>query len=312
MAFIFNTANNNIISGSLDIFNGIFDLYLVSNIPNPNNTIVSDISIISGTTNTQLTNNFSSTIWKFVDIVIPNFTYNIVPVGFVVSKRSSAVANNNDPVIYYSEFTNSLGQIITYTIGLYRIYVNFDTNGLISFDSTYEYFSGAFANTETIPKGLIHLLGSNNNTVVYTNPTPTKLNTYYRNQSGSLSAFGDTSFTNRTNTGTVTVRWVMLNFSKLIRVGTCGILTGTGSSGTLTLFGSNTLTAFDLTNLNDVGRWTTLGTLVAPTANSWNFVTSTNLTYWKYLKFEMTGTDLQYSEIEFYNSSMISSTINLV
>lgn len=313
MSFIFNSANNNIIAGSLDLFNGTFNLYVVKNIPVSTSNTVSNLSLFSNISPIELTNNFTTNSWSFLSTVIPLYTYNTQPVGFVISKQLSTNPSASDPIIYFSEFTNSLGQIIIYSTGFYRIIVNFSTTGVISFSNTNEYFSGTFINSEATPKGVIYLLGSNNNTAPFINPTPLKLNTYFRNSAGTTSAFGSLAFTNRNNATSSLSKWVMVDcLNKKIKVKTAGVFLGTSSAGTLTLFGSNTLSAFDLANLTDATKWTSLGSIVAPTASSWNFINCTDLNYYQYLKYEMvSGADIQINQIEFYSSSILSSSLNL-
>lgn len=313
MSFIFTSANDNIVNGSINLFNGQFDLYLVTAVPVISSTIVSDLTLVALSTPVLLTNNSTSTKWNFNDITLPNFNYSVSPIGFVISKRLGANSSNTDPVIYYSELTNSLGQLVTYNTGVYRVNINFVSTGLISFDSVFEYFSGAYVNNEPVPKGLIYLLGTNNNTTSFVNPVPSKIDIYYRTSDENYSGYNSSGQTNRSIAGDVTCRYIMMNFSKLIRVGTVGVFVGSSSGSILSLYGSNTLSTFDFSNFVNEQLWTLLGSLNSPTSNTCNFITSTNPVYWKYLKFEInSATDLQFNEIEFYNSSILSTTLNMV
>ena len=307
MAFIFTLANTEIQSGTLDLLNGQFDLYIVTAAPSLNNTTVSNLTL-SNSNVVLLTNAFTSTIWSFSDIVLPLITYSVAPVGFVISKRSTSTSQTTDRVVYYSEFINSLGQIITYTTGLFRINITFKLTGLIAFNATNEYFSGPYINNETIPKGLIYLLGSDNNTVTFTNPSPSKVS-IIGNATGSN---GGLSITDRiiATDNTAYDGTIAFDFgTRLIRVGVLGIrYNNYVTQGTLWATNSDNI-SFTQAGISNNIDWTQIGTTPGAASNVWEFTTSNNSNYWRYVKI---NGNLNIMDIEFYNSSILSSTVNLV
>lgn len=314
MAFIFTNANNEIDAGTLDILNGIFDIYLVTAAPSITNTEVSNLILVSGSSAISLVNNFTSTIWNFQSLIIPTYTYNIAPIGFVISKRTGLLSSSSDKLIYYSEFNNSIGQNITYSTGLYRINITFTSAGIINFNSTNEYFSGVYINTETIPKGLIYLLGTNNNTVTFTNPSTEKFNGRYLDSTGTgITGVGTTDriSTNSSGTGVRRIAWQFPN--RTIQVGSFGWLSNLASANPCYLYGSNNLPTFTDVDISNTTYWTLLATNTNITgSNTWNFLNTTNKTYWKYLKWECLTDSFLAHEIEFYNSAILSTSTNLV
>jgi hypothetical protein len=310
MAFIFDLANNEIQSGTLDILNGQFDISFVTVPPIPSNIVISNLTL-SSLPSTPLVNNSTSNIWSYQNIILPLNSYSVAPIGFVISKRSSANFDSNNRVIYYSEFTNSIGQPITYTPGLYRINVNFNSSGLINFNATNEYFSGAYAATEPVPKGLIYLLGTNNNTVAFVNPDPTKFVSRYLFGGGTGQSGTGNTDRNAANFGGTPIRRLTFSFiNRRVRLGQLGFILGSASSIPITLSATNDITVFNETNIA-AATWTTLSTL-ATRVVGWNFMNSTDLNYWQYFKIELGSDNFDPSEIEFYNSSILSSTLNLV
>lgn len=309
MAFIFDLANNEIQSGTLDILNGQFDISFVTAPPVPSNTIISNLTL-SSLAPAPLVNNSTSSIWSYQNIILPLNSYSVVPIGFVISKRSSASFDNSNRVIYYSEFTNSIGQPITYTPGLYRINVNFNSSGLINFNATNEYFSGPYINNEPTPKGLLYLLGSSNNTVAFTNPAPTKVNIL-----GSVSGIASRNIIDRnivSDNGQYDSHIGLDFLTRKVRIGTLGIILNNLRNG-LTLWGSNNDTgALSFTQAgiaNDI-NWVQIGSL--PTlASGWNLVNSNSSVYWRYIRLSISA-GLNPFEIEFYNSSILSTNLNLV
>ena len=318
MAFIFNTANNEINSGALDILNGLFDIFVVVSIPNQNFNTVSQLTIASNYIPVLLSNNFTSSIWNFNNIILPLTSYPIPPIGFVIAKRLNSNSEQSDPVIYYSEFTNSIGQTINYNTGLYRINIEFNTNGLINFTATNEYFSGVYINNETVPKGMIYLLGSSNNTTLYNNVhTSGKLNSRYK--FGSTTGFGGNTSVDRTvnNFGGTLFRRITYDFGSIrkIRVGTFGFYTNQTNNNPIGLYGSNYLTAFTDTEI-DTAIWDLIGTVNSLTANNWIFINNdtNNTNYYRWIKLETINNadTIDYGEIEFYNSSIITNSANMV
>jgi hypothetical protein len=312
MSFIFSTANNEIDSGALDVLNGNFDLYLLTTTPDINNTVVSDLSAVSGMSPIPLVNNFTSTIWSFQTVTTPVYTYTTAPIGYVITKRTGATAANTDRVIYFSPLLNSLGQLIYYSTGNYRIVINFDVEGIINFTTTNEYFSGAYVNTETIPKGVSYLLGSNNNTTIFTNPSPSKITGRYQNTS-TTGTIGNEFFDRISTNATSSYKRVVFSFpGRRIRLGTFAWLSNIASADMCYIYGNNDMGALTDPNIS-TANWTLLSSNSSITgSNTWNFLNTINNNYWTYLKWECISDSFNAHEIEFYNSSIISSSLNLV
>lgn len=319
MGFIFNTANTNINNGSLDILNGQFYIYIVTSTPNQTFNTVSELTLATNSIPTLLTNNSTTTIWNFNNIILPLTSYPIAPMGFVISKRIGSVISNTDPVIYYSEFTNSIGQTINYTTGLYRINIEFNSNGLIYFDVTNEYFAGAYVNNEAVPKGMIYLLGTNNNTTTYTNPGNSG-KVICRFKFGTTTGVSGTSDLDRiaTNFGGTNISRKTFDFgaTRKIRMGTFAFYTNQTNTNPVSIYGSNSLTSFTDSEIDIDGYWTLLGTLNTLTANNWMFInnTSGNNSYWRWIKLETNNkaSTVDWGEMELYNCSIITSSVNLV
>lgn len=313
MSFLFSLANSEIQSGTLDLLNGVFDLYIVNATPASNNTTVNNLTL-SSLPVFSLSNNFTSTKWSFVDTTLPLHTYSVAPVGFVISKRSSSSPQVTDRVIYFSEFYNSIGQVVTYSTGLFRINITFKSTGLIAFNATNEYFSGSYINTEAVPKGIVYLLGTNNNTIPYVNPQPSKIGSRYK-YSGGTGVSGATS-TNRNNadfSGTAISRATFYFYDNQIRLGVFGYNSSISNAVGLTIYGSNSLLEHTDAEIDNTSYWTTLGT-ISSIATGMNFITSNNDTYWTYLKLESNDAvtdNIIFGELEFYSSSIISSSLNL-
>lgn len=311
MAFVFTLAETETQVGALDILSGQFDLSIVTTTPSISNTTVSNLTL-SNVAPYLLTNNSSTTTWSFQDFVLPLNSYSVAPIGFVISKRSSTNFATTDRVIYYSEFTNSLDQVVVYLPGLYRINVSFKSTGLINFNSTNEYISGDYINNEAYPKGLIYLMGSNNNVTTYTNPTPNKITNRFRTNGGVTTGPITLSTDRIIGTATTCAR-LLLNvlLDRKIRVGKFGWNASITATAPFSLYGSNTITAINDASVDVTTNWTLLGS-ISNCVFGWNFITVTNSTYWSYFKLESNSDSINIIEIEFYSSSILSSTLNIV
>lgn len=315
MPFFFNAANLDIYSGTLDLTSGLYDIHLVDTIPSVNNITVSDLSLIPSTQPILLTNIFSGTIWNFQSLVFPVTIYNTQPIGFVISKRTEATYSNTNQVIYFSRLLNSSGATINIGVGAYKINLNFGVAGLLTFSEVNTvniYSSGAYIDVP-IPKGLIYMLGTDNNTREFTNPFPTKFNGTYLNDIDSGILYPN--YTDRSsNIAPNPVKQVLFEFpERTIRVGTFGWLSNLATAVPCYLYGSNTINGLVDTNINNPSFWTLLASnSIITGSNTWNFMISSNTDYWKFLKWESNTDSFDAKELEFFNSSIKSITINLV
>ena len=78
---------------------------------------------------------------------------------------------------------------------------------------------------------------------------------------------------------------------------------------TIELWGSNVLPTWTAPDIDSF--WTALGSTVNPIAD-WNFINTTNTSFWRYLKIKTSDSSSTMSlhEIELYNSSILSPTEN--
>jgi len=297
-----------------DISTGTFYAHIVDTIPGDSTISVSqlDISDAIGYAPVVLTGmTYSNVKWDFDDITFPSFYFNTIPVGVCICKRVGLANSSSDPVITFLDFVNILKQPLILTVGRYSIVLGFPDTGVIRFNQYYQYNSGAYVNNEPIPKGLIYLLGTRNDTQSFTN---------LRNNSVLMTSSGDPNTLNYpfdrvvNGDGTNGNIWFGMSFgSRRIRLGTIGIYSHANYTKGWRIFGSNTALDITTTSINNASLWTLLATTANLTVGM-NLATSSDTnTYWKYLKFQSTyDTGFYLQEIEFYNSSMYSTDPNLM
>jgi hypothetical protein len=302
-----------------DISTGTFYAHIVDTIPGDSTISVSqlDISDAIGYAPVELTGmTYSNVKWDFDDITFPSFYFNTIPVGVCICKRVGLANSSSDPVITFLDFVNILKQPLILTVGRYSIALTFPDTGVVRFNQYYQYNSGAFANTEFAPKGLIYLLGTRNETQAYQNPLGTALLGY--TSSNFPDSFINDYFSRTANGNTNTGGNVKIAFnfgSRRIRVGTIGIrnINAAGVGAGFTVYGSNTAPNVSVTTTPTAAPtlWTTIATGTFGVINTWSFATSSNTTYWKNIAIEVVG-GASIEEIEFYDSSMYSTDPNLM
>jgi hypothetical protein len=311
--FIFDWANTAIAAATLNLNTGNYYAHLVTTPPAQSSLTVADLTlpVINGYASTPLTGlSNNSSRWTFDSFSFPKYAFAAAPTGIVVCKRSGATAASTDEVICYSDFNNSINQPITLSVGAYVVNLNFGNNGAINYSYRYQYSSGAYVNTETIPKGLIYLIGTKNNTVAFSDPNPSKI---------TQNTLGATSFTDRDHTMSASYNGLInmaLDLGTLkIRPGTIGIFNYSTTNGSVQIWGSNNLGGNFSTNATNTSLYTSLGTF---SVTGWEYAMKTfvvnNPDFWRYFLFQITpsGTGLSPTEIEFYSSSVLSPTQNFV
>ena len=289
---------------SLDLSTGVYYVHIVTAEPSQAATTVSQLTISDAINYVPYTLSgltYTTTKWTFNNFTFPTYTFNTVPLGIVICKKLGASFNNSDPVIYYADFLNTLNQVVALTTGKYTLTVNFPSNGVIAFQPYYNYTAGAYANTETIPPGLLYLLATRNGTQTWQTLTD---NSIIPLVTASLDLFNK----NLDNLSVTQNTWAFSFGSRRIRVGTFAFWSRDTTVGhNWSLHGSNIYTSGSIDISTD---WTLLGTSASIVAGV-NFITCTNTTYWKFFKLVCTtGGVLQ--EIEFYNSSMYSTDADLM
>jgi hypothetical protein len=309
--FIFNWANSAIANATLNLSSNYY-AHLVTTVPAFGHSTVADLVLpaVSGYASTALTGlSHNATRWTFNSFDFPKYAFVSAPTGVVICKRNGASPANTDGIICYSDFNNSLEQAIQLSIGTYVVNLQFTSNGAINFSYRNQYLSGAYANTESVPKGIIHLIGSKNNTVAFTNPFNSSTATCIF--SGILT--GAEWLTNRSPTVfTNSMSRCALDFGiYFVKVGTLGFFNNISMTGTIELWGANNLPVFNSTYIDTSSNWSLLGSAINPTSG-WNFISSANNNYWQYLKLITSDGSflLSSTEIELYSSSVLSPTVN--
>lgn len=177
--FIFNSASAAIAAATLDLSTGNYYAHLVTTVPALGHSTVADLVLptTSSYASTPLTGlSYNSTRWTFNSFSFPKYSFVSAPTGVVICRRSGANPTTTDAIVCYSDFNNSIGQVINLQVGVYVVNLQFGSNGAINFAYRYQYNSGAFNAVESeSPKGLFFLIGSRNNTVTFSSPSPAKI-----------------------------------------------------------------------------------------------------------------------------------------
>lgn len=298
--FIFNWATAALAAATLDLSTGNYYAHLVTTVPALGHSTVADLVLPTGTyAATPLTGlSYNSTRWTFDSFSFPRYSFVSAPTGVVICKRNGATPATTDGIVCYSDFNNSIGQIISLRVGDYVVNLQFGSSGAINFSYRYQYSSGAYSNTESIPKGIIYLLGSANNTQTFANPNPSKLNC-----SGSDRIIDRIPLTDNLSSESI----IGFDFlANTIKVGKVGILSN-NASGSQTLWGSNDNIIFP-TGIASNASWSQIGSISSLPASQWSFINSTDLTFWRFIKIQG---PLNIMELEFYESTILSPTVNL-
>lgn len=287
-----------------DLSTGTFYIHLLNNTPSGSETTVSELTLSDGINYqpTLLTGLIYNSIkWSFNNVTFPTITFTTPPTGYVICKRVGVSISNTDPVLFYNDIVNIINQNFTLPTGKYTLTVKFPNDGLLKFNNYYEYSVGDYVNNETIPKGLMYLLGSRNNTRTFVTPFD---NSYVRNYSTGILDYTD-RFIN--NIVAETPRFCFNFGSRKIQIGTFGFYNRDTNALVWNIYGSNYLpNGIDdtelITTLNT--NWTLLGTSNSVVAG-WNFINVNNPTFWQYIKLEKNGSSTGViQEIEFYNSKI--------
>ena len=292
-------------SNSEDLSTGNYYIHLVNSVPSPTYTTANQLNISDaiGYYPVSLTGLiYTPKKWTFSSVSFPTYTFNTVPIGVVICKKLSNNPAPSDPILYYADITNVLAQPIILTTGKYAIKIVFPQKGIIIFSDYYQYYAGNYVNNDTIPKGLMYMLGSRNDTQAYLSPFN---NAVIDNSVPSTANL----FDRQLSPLNVTQEKYCFNFgSRRIRVGTIAFWCEGTQYNIWTAYGSNTYVSGTI----DVdGDWTVLcsSTYGYPGVN---FMTSVNNTYWKHIKFVNSSRVGVLVEVEFYNSSMYSTDADLM
>lgn len=301
--FIFNWASAALTANTLDLSTGDYYAHLVATVPALGHSIVTDLVLpaISGYTSTPLTGlSYNSARWTFDSFNFPIYNFASAPTGVVICKRIGATPATTDAIVCYSDFNNSIGQVINLRVGTYIVSIQFGVGGAISFNYKYQYNSAAYSPTGgAFPPGLIYLLGTKNNTQAYTNPF------------NITTALDGLAQTDRLPSATTNQRAALDFGSNLVRFGTVGInWTGANSNAT-TIWATNNLASWTAIDIDNNANWTQIG-ISASYSAGWNFINVSNNNYYRYFKLTRSSAVNQLNEIEFYSSSLLSTTLNMI
>lgn len=318
--FIFNWANAALLATTLDLSVGNYYAHLVTTAPVLGNSTVANLELptASGYAATPLTGlSYTSARWTFDSFNFPKYAFASVPVGVVICRRTGVVPASTDGVICYSDFNNSIGQVITLQVGTYILNLEFGISGAINFKNLYQYNSGAYNSAvAVIPPGLVGLIGTKNSTVAYANPFTTLTSSQNLGLLGSATDIGTAAYTNKTIEAVATfVRRYSFDFGTLaVKPTTFGFVHRDALTKVVQLWGSNYIPAFDRASIDNSSFWTLLGSVGSPLSIGWNFISVSNPTFWRYFKLMSSDNTVTLSlqEIEFYNSSVLSPTLNMV
>lgn len=314
--FIFNSAAAALTAAALNLSTGNYYAHLVTTTPLLTDTTVADLILPNspGYIGTPLTGLvYTASLWTFNSFSFPKFIFaTSAPKGVVICRRLGTTPASTDQLICYSDFTNSIDQAITLQVGTYAVNLQFGPNGAINFNYRYQYNSGSYSTIETIPKGLIYLIGSQNNTFGnFTQIPSTKVNASLLVGTNNFFT-ANTSFTDRntgTSTATTTTNMVLDFINNRVQVGKLGFRATFAVTNQVTIFGSNDNLVINSTSISSNVGWTQLGAL-ASLIVGWNLFDINSPTYWRFIKIQ--GLSLPCSEVEFYDSAILSPTINLV
>jgi hypothetical protein len=314
--FISNAASAELTAATLDLSTGNYYAHLVTTIPLLTQATAADLVLptTSGYASTPLTGlSYNSTRWTFDSFSFPKYNFVAAPKGIAICKRAGTTPANTDRFICYSDFNNSIGQNISLQVGVYVVNLQFGSRGAINFSYKYKYSSGSYINTESVPKGLIYLIGSKNNTTAFVNPA----------SSGGLInlKFNNTSVSTVTNRvalegsqSSLLSQSIAFDFGGLqinpVNIGLYNYVATFNTSVNVNIYGSNSLPSFSASGLNSTYYTNIYSGISSNWINKWDFFAANTSEYWRYLLFTISASNLLISEIEFYDSSIISPTLN--
>jgi hypothetical protein len=313
--FIFNWAAAALAVATLNLSTGNYYAHLVTTIPVVSDSTVADLVIpsISGYVPTPLTGlSYNTTRWTFDSFNFPNYAFVGAPKGVVICKRSGASPASTDGIICYSDFNNAIGQLILLSPGTYVVNLQFTAAGAINFSYRNQYISGTYNNTEPIPKGLIYLIGTQNNNLAFSDPNPTKF---------KINQTFDGTLTNRivgvNNSEFITTKSAAFDFiTAQVKPGKIGILNEYAVSQPVTIKvrAANNIGDDFTNNWNNLSYYTQIGDLsIADWPSGWRLIPCLTTNFWRYIHIEIStnpSTIFNIQELEFYESAGLSVTPN--
>jgi hypothetical protein len=272
MTFTFNSAPLSTLNST-----NTFYAQMVASTPSISLTTAADISASSVSTIYVLTGvTYTNGILVFPNQTIPTKTYNSNHDGYVLLRRDGASPASTDPLICYVPHTNSFGSVITLPAETYAIPITFQVGGLLSIIDAYQYSAGNYVNNgaANFNNGIIQLIGTENNTVPFTNPiTRTPKNIELLGYNGNPSGIFNQSNTASIDPINPSLMFRFRNNGDM-RFNSGGLVAFTSSStpgSSFRLWGSNSLSGgWSTSSLINNSNWTQLVDfgIVTGTSNS--------------------------------------------
>lgn len=314
--FLFNSVS----LASIDAAKNYY-IQMVSAAPAPTLTTFADLISTSVNAPMLLPNiTYTNGLFAPADRLLPSQTYPSPHVGFVLVERLGAEFSPSDLLVAYSPHTNSLAQEITLAAGTYALEMDFATTGLFSVVPAWQYTIGAYIDNGSVvcDNGAIQTIGTNNNTLAYTNPatsTPVEIEIIGGPSYPNLFARQANNVALGDNNGAYEA---MLHFrgdgdicfNPDGRLGWNGYSTNSGSI--LRLWGSNFLPqGWTEPALNAAENWTELVAHSVPASGSpakrLSPAFSSSGVFYRYLKIGWQrgpGALIMLSNIDFYNCTL--------
>lgn len=320
---LFTNARNQIQGGTLNLASGTFYLHLVTAVPSISVTDVSQLSLATGPTYapTILSGlSYASGVWNFSEALIPSYDNtgaNIV--GFVICKQAGGSPASTDVPIVFSLLQSDTGAYITLDPNNEQLKIKFNPAGILKAVNTYAYTCGAYA-TPFDTNGIIYKLGTKNDTQSYTNPNC--VYTLYPNSTSIAELYSDRSQDNYSPIGGTYGRMLGLDFgasggyNRQLRMGKLliGIYESQGNP-TFTIEGTNSVPSINNMYTSVGINWSPVGSFTVPSQNfgsiGWYLFTINDNNYWRYFRIFSNSGFVHLSEIEFYESTISTATLNL-
>ena len=331
--FTFNEAVNEYVAGTWNPATSTHYLHLVLSLPNIAATTVSQLSLptsseyfpapVSGTS-------FVNSVLNFNPVLFERYQGTEEVIGAVLVRQLGGSPAPTDRLLTYSRLRNAANAPLSFIpSSSERIRVEFP-NGAVQFQNVFAYASGSWTGVWPLNDGILFLLGTENNTLPYSGSRViTQSNTGTPKILGIADGIvggssGSISFNNLDRgspahlgiCGLTPANSLVLDFrSRRIRIGRFRWAAHSlASPAMLRLDGTNELPIFNPANAELDSNWTQLINVPSTSyaGNIWYEMIVNSTQYYRYIRLKMvSGSNITISEIDFFNSSILSSTANL-
>jgi hypothetical protein len=312
MTFTFNSAPLSTLNSA-----NTFYAQMVTTTPSISLTTAADISASSVSTVYVLTGtSYTAGILDFPDQTIPTKTYTSAHVGYVLLRRDGASPASTDPLICYVPHTNSFGSEITLPAETYAMPITFQAGGLLAVVDGYQYSMGNYVNNGAayFNNGIVQLIGTENNTLSYTNPhsrTPKNIEVLAHG-GGSGAALFDRNASVAIDPGKPSLMFRFRNNGDM-RFNSGGLVAFTSSSipsNSIRLWGSNSLAqGWTQAALTDNSNWTELVDFGIIATGGNRLSTTFSSPYYKFFRISTVNPATAYGSHYFGNIDMYNCTV---